>query len=46
MGDGAQEDHRYPFAGADNALVRLGVVLTVAGWALHRRGAATLASRS
>ncbi len=26
VGDGAQEDHRYPFAGADNAKVRLGVV--------------------
>jgi len=25
-GDGAQEDHRYPFAGAPNARVRLGVV--------------------
>jgi dipeptidyl-peptidase-4 len=25
-GDGAQEDHRYPFAGCDNARVRLGVV--------------------
>ena len=26
VGDGAQEDHRYPFAGAGNATVRLGVV--------------------
>ena len=26
VGEGAQEDHRYPFAGADNAKVRLGVV--------------------
>jgi dipeptidyl-peptidase-4 len=26
VGDGAQEDHRYPFAGAGNAHVRLGVV--------------------
>lgn len=26
VGDGAQEDHRYPFAGAANAKVRLGVV--------------------
>ena len=26
VGAGAQEDHRYPFAGADNARVRLGVV--------------------
>jgi dipeptidyl-peptidase-4 len=26
VGDGAQEDHRYPFAGMPNALVRLGVV--------------------
>lgn len=25
-GEGAQEDHRYPFAGKDNARVRLGVV--------------------
>ncbi len=25
-GEGAQEDHAYPFAGADNAKVRLGVV--------------------
>ncbi len=30
VGDGAQEDHRYPFAGADNAKVRLGIV-AVAG---------------
>jgi len=27
VGEGAQEDHRYPFAGADNAKVRLGVVV-------------------
>ena len=26
VGDGAQEDHRYPFAGAENARVRVGVV--------------------
>jgi len=26
VGPGAQEDHRYPFAGADNARVRVGVV--------------------
>jgi dipeptidyl-peptidase-4 len=26
VGDSAQEDHRYPFAGAENAKVRLGVV--------------------
>ena len=26
VGDGAEEDHRYPFAGAANAKVRLGVV--------------------
>ena len=26
IGDGAQEDHRYPFAGRENARVRLGVV--------------------
>ncbi len=26
VGEGAQEDHRYPFAGAANARVRLGVV--------------------
>jgi dipeptidyl-peptidase-4 len=26
VGDGAQEDHRYPFAGEPNARVRLGVV--------------------
>jgi dipeptidyl-peptidase-4 len=26
VGEGAQEDHRYPFAGAENARVRLGVV--------------------
>ncbi len=28
VGDTAQEDHRYPFAGAENARVRLGVVPT------------------
>lgn len=28
VGAGAQEDHRYPFAGAANALVRVGVVPT------------------
>ncbi len=28
VGEGAQEDHRYPFAGADNAKVRLGVIAT------------------
>jgi dipeptidyl-peptidase-4 len=26
VGEGAQEDHRYPFAGASNPIVRLGVV--------------------
>ena len=26
VGEGAQEDHRYPFAGADNATIRVGVV--------------------
>jgi len=26
VGDGAQEDHRYPFAGAENARVRVGIV--------------------
>ncbi len=26
LGDGAQEDHRYPFAGMPNARVRLGVI--------------------
>ncbi len=31
VGDGAQEDHRYPFAGAANAKVRLGVVGRNAG---------------
>ncbi len=31
VGDGAQEDHRYPFAGADNARVRLGIVEVAAG---------------
>ncbi|MCA9689570.1 MAG: DPP IV N-terminal domain-containing protein, partial [Myxococcales bacterium] len=30
-GDGAQEDHRYPFAGRDNAKVRLGVVKRTGG---------------
>jgi dipeptidyl-peptidase-4 len=31
VGDGAQEDHRYPFAGAANAKVRLGVVDAAGG---------------
>lgn len=31
VGDGAQEDHRYPFAGQANALVRLGVVAAAGG---------------
>ena len=31
VGDGAQEDHRYPFAGMPNARVRLGVVAREAG---------------
>jgi dipeptidyl-peptidase-4 len=26
VGEGAQEDHRYPFAGKDNARIRLGIV--------------------
>lgn len=30
-GDHAQEDHRYPFAGASNAVVRLGVVSSGGG---------------
>lgn len=30
-GEGAQEDHRYPFAGAPNARVRLGVVPAAGG---------------
>ena len=30
VGDSAQEDHAYPFAGTDNARVRLGVVTTAA----------------
>lgn len=30
-GDGAQEDHRYPFAGASNAVVRLGVIPAAGG---------------
>ncbi len=30
-GDGAQEDHRYPFAGTPNATVRLGVVPVAGG---------------
>ncbi len=30
-GEGAQEDHRYPFAGEPNARVRLGVVPAVGG---------------
>ncbi|PRQ07646.1 S9 family peptidase [Enhygromyxa salina] len=31
VGDAAQEDHGYPFAGADNARVRLGVVASKGG---------------
>jgi len=31
VGDGAQEDHRYPFAGAANAVVRLGIVPAAGG---------------
>lgn len=31
VGEGAQEDHRYPFAGAANARVRLGVVAADGG---------------
>jgi dipeptidyl-peptidase 4 len=31
LGEGAQEDHRYPFAGAANALVRLAVVVVATG---------------
>lgn len=31
VGEGAQEDHRYPFAGAENAKVRLGVVSASGG---------------
>ena len=31
VGDGAQEDHRYPFAGMPNARVRLGVVARSGG---------------
>ena len=31
VGEGAQEDHRYPFAGAENAHVRLGVVPVAGG---------------
>jgi dipeptidyl-peptidase-4 len=31
VGEGAQEDHRYPFAGAANANVRLGVVGAAGG---------------
>jgi dipeptidyl-peptidase-4 len=30
-GEGAQEDHRYPFAGRDNARVRLGVISIAGG---------------
>jgi dipeptidyl-peptidase-4 len=30
-GEGAQEDHHYPFAGADNARVRLGVIPRIGG---------------
>ncbi len=31
IGEGAQEDHRYPFAGRENARVRLGVVPLAGG---------------
>ena len=31
VGDGAQEDHHYPFAGAANPIVKLGVVSTAGG---------------
>ena len=31
VGEAAQEDHRYPFAGCDNARVRLGVVVVAIG---------------
>ena len=31
VGEGAQEDHRYPFAGQANAKVRLGVVARAGG---------------
>jgi dipeptidyl-peptidase-4 len=31
VGDGAQEDHRYPFAGMPNARVRLGIVARSGG---------------
>ncbi|HVC15563.1 MAG TPA: S9 family peptidase [Acidimicrobiales bacterium] len=31
VGPGAQEDHRYPFAGKDNAKVRLGIVPVAGG---------------
>ncbi len=31
VGDSAQEDHHYPFAGASNPVVRLGVVATTGG---------------
>ena len=31
IGEGAQEDHRYPFAGRENARVRLGVVPLTGG---------------
>lgn len=31
VGDGAQEDHHYPFAGAANPIVKLGVVATSGG---------------
>ncbi|MCY1054520.1 DPP IV N-terminal domain-containing protein [Nannocystis sp. SCPEA4] len=31
VGEGAQEDHRYPFAGSPNARVRLGVVPVAGG---------------
>ncbi len=35
VGPGAQEDHRYPFAGAENAHVRVGVVPTRPGGAVR-----------
>ncbi|MGH9297504.1 MAG: DPP IV N-terminal domain-containing protein, partial [Acidimicrobiales bacterium] len=31
VGTGAEEDHRYPFSGKENAIVRLGVVPAVGG---------------
>ncbi len=32
VGEDAQEDHRYPFAGKANAKVRLGIVPVTGGW--------------